>query len=74
MFDVKIYFWDELYLFRECLDHIIRRCVWEEELLEILNTYHGSRVGGFHRGLPTTSKGIQMAITGNSFTRIHMNL
>lgn len=27
LFDVKKYFWDEHILFRECKDHIIRRCI-----------------------------------------------
>ncbi|WMV30112.1 hypothetical protein MTR67_023497, partial [Solanum verrucosum] len=46
LFDVKKYFWDEPYLFRECADDIIRRCVLKEEAIEILHACHASPVGG----------------------------
>ncbi|XP_015164084.1 uncharacterized protein [Solanum tuberosum] len=50
LFDVKKYFWDEPYLFRECADHIIRRCVPEEEAIKILHACQASPVGGHHGG------------------------
>ena len=59
LFDVKKYFWDEPYLFRECADHIIRRCVPEEEAIEILHACHASSVGGHHGGVRTTAKVLQ---------------
>ncbi|XP_049371079.1 uncharacterized protein LOC125836027 [Solanum verrucosum] len=59
LFDVKKYFWDEPYLFIECADHIIRRCVPEEEFNEILHFCHSSPVGGHHGGVRTTAKILQ---------------
>ncbi|XP_015165386.1 uncharacterized protein [Solanum tuberosum] len=59
LFNVKNYFWDEPYLFRECEHHFIRRCVPEEETIEILHAYHASRVGGHHGGVSTTAKVLQ---------------
>jgi len=59
MFDVKKYFWDEPYLFRECADHVIRRCVPEEEAVEILHACHTSPVGGHHGGVRTAAKVLQ---------------
>lgn len=34
--DVKSYFWDEPFLFRHCADNIIRRCILEVDMLNIL--------------------------------------
>ncbi|XP_049345493.1 uncharacterized protein LOC125810019 [Solanum verrucosum] len=59
LFDVKKYFWDEPYLFRECVNHIIQRCVPEEEFNEILHACHSSPVGGHHGGVRTTAKILQ---------------
>jgi len=56
LFDVKKYLWDEPYLFRECADHIIRRCVPEEEAREILHMCHASLVGSHHGGVRTAAK------------------
>ncbi|XP_049372518.1 uncharacterized protein LOC125837442 [Solanum verrucosum] len=51
LFDVKKYFWDEPYLFREYTDHIIRRCVPKKEAIEILHACHASPVGSHHGGV-----------------------
>ncbi|XP_049373971.1 uncharacterized protein LOC125839017 [Solanum verrucosum] len=59
LFDVKKYFWDEPYLYRECADHIIKRCVPEEEAIKILHACHASPVGGHHSGVRMTAKVLQ---------------
>ncbi|GJT07001.1 reverse transcriptase domain-containing protein [Tanacetum coccineum] len=46
--DVKHYFWDDPYLFRTCVDQIIRRCVHGQEALEILKACHDGPTGGHH--------------------------
>ncbi|GJX64166.1 reverse transcriptase domain-containing protein [Tanacetum coccineum] len=46
--DVKHYFWDDPYLFRTCVDQIIRRCVFGQEALEILKACHEEPTGGHH--------------------------
>ncbi|XP_027368310.1 uncharacterized protein LOC113874273 [Abrus precatorius] len=42
--DVKHYIWDEPYLFKICGDNMIRRCVSESEVNEILNHCHSKEV------------------------------
>ncbi|XP_049405163.1 uncharacterized protein LOC125868577 [Solanum stenotomum] len=46
-------------LIRECANHIIRRCVLEEEAVEILHACHASPVGGYHSGVRTSAKVLQ---------------
>ena len=54
--DVTHYFWDEPYLFSYCADNIIRRCIPEVDMLNILEACHASPVGGHHTGDRTTMK------------------
>lgn len=53
LFDVKNYFWDETFLFRECADCVIRRCVMEAEMIDILEAYHFSSFDGHHGWIQT---------------------
>lgn len=48
LFDVRKYFWDDLYLFRICADGVIKRCIPEVEMLSIMEDCHSSVVGGHH--------------------------
>jgi len=50
------YYWDEPYLFKICNDGVIRRCVPEEEQMNILDACHSSPYGGHHGGARTASK------------------
>nr|GFC55826.1 reverse transcriptase domain-containing protein [Tanacetum cinerariifolium] len=38
--DVKHYFWDDPFLFKICADQVIRRCVHDKEVLNILKACH----------------------------------
>ncbi|GJR42612.1 reverse transcriptase domain-containing protein [Tanacetum coccineum] len=38
--DVKHYFWDDPFLFKNCADQVIRRCVSGQEALDILKACH----------------------------------
>lgn len=58
-FDVKKYFWDESYLFRERADKMIQRCVSENEVNIILDAYNAPSVGAHHDGVRTTAKVLQ---------------
>nr|GEX18453.1 reverse transcriptase domain-containing protein [Tanacetum cinerariifolium] len=51
--DVKHYFWDDPYLFRICVDQIIRQCVHGQEACDILKAYHPT---GGHHGANFTAK------------------
>nr|GEW06249.1 reverse transcriptase domain-containing protein [Tanacetum cinerariifolium] len=53
--DAGHYFWDDPYLFRTCLDQIIRRCVAGKEAIDILNACHNGPTGG-HYGANYTAK------------------
>ena len=46
---VKQYYWDEPYLFKLRNDQVIRRCVAEEEIPNILYHCHSSSYGGHFR-------------------------
>ncbi|XP_055814564.1 uncharacterized protein LOC129884259 [Solanum dulcamara] len=38
--DINKYFWDERYLFRMCVNNVIKRCIPEAEMLSILEACH----------------------------------
>nr|GEV55904.1 reverse transcriptase domain-containing protein [Tanacetum cinerariifolium] len=46
--DVKHYFWDDPYLFRICVDQVIRRCVHSQEAVDILTACHNGPTGGHY--------------------------
>ncbi|GJU15425.1 reverse transcriptase domain-containing protein [Tanacetum coccineum] len=43
--DVKHYFWDDPFLFKNCADQVIRRCVSGQEALDILKACHSGPTG-----------------------------
>ncbi|GJT69171.1 reverse transcriptase domain-containing protein [Tanacetum coccineum] len=53
--DLKIYFWDDPYLFKICADQVIQRCVYSEEVVDILTACHNGPTGG-HYGANYTAK------------------
>ena len=59
MHDVKNFFWDELYLYRNCADGLIRRGVLEFEMLSVLEACCSSPVSGHHSGIQTAHKILQ---------------
>nr|GEX62656.1 reverse transcriptase domain-containing protein [Tanacetum cinerariifolium] len=46
--DVKHYFWDDPFLFKICVDQVIRRCVHGHEAIDILKACHYRPTGGHH--------------------------
>ncbi|XP_070022034.1 uncharacterized protein [Nicotiana sylvestris] len=50
------YYWDEPYLFRICLDNMIRRFVPEIEKFSVLQACYASAYGGHFGGVRTTTK------------------
>ncbi|GJS54881.1 reverse transcriptase domain-containing protein [Tanacetum coccineum] len=54
--DVKHYFWDDPYLFRNCEDQIIRKCVHGQEANDILKACHEGPTGGHHSANLTARK------------------
>ncbi|KAL4273410.1 hypothetical protein GQ457_13G014730 [Hibiscus cannabinus] len=55
----RYYFWDEPYLFKQCADQLLRRCVPEEEQKDILFHCHTSTCGGNFGGAMTAAKVLQ---------------
>ena len=53
---IHSYYWEEPFLFKYCVDQIIRRCVPEEEKLGILNHCHENACGGHFASQKTTMK------------------
>nr|GEV21088.1 reverse transcriptase domain-containing protein [Tanacetum cinerariifolium] len=53
--DVKHYFWDDPFLFKICADQVIRRCVHNQEAIDILKACHYGPTEG-HHGLNYTAK------------------
>nr|GEV61540.1 hypothetical protein [Tanacetum cinerariifolium] len=49
------YFWDEPFLFKQCANQIIRRCVAGNEAAQILRQCHYGPSGG-HHGIATTAR------------------
>jgi hypothetical protein len=57
--DAKYYLWEDPYLFRIGADQIIRRCVTEVEIKDILSFCHDQACGGHFSGHKTASKVLQ---------------
>nr|GEZ21296.1 reverse transcriptase domain-containing protein [Tanacetum cinerariifolium] len=53
--DVRHYFWDDPYLFKTCVNQMIRRCVAGPEALDILKACYSGPIGG-HYGANYTAK------------------
>nr|GEY69745.1 hypothetical protein [Tanacetum cinerariifolium] len=55
--DVKHYFWDDPFLFKICVDQVIRRCVHGQKAFDILKAYHNGPTGEHHGPHYTAKKG-----------------
>lgn len=51
--------WDEPFLYKQCADQLVRRCVPEEEMNAILHDCHSSLYGGHHGGDRTAQNVLQ---------------
>ncbi|KAK9001406.1 hypothetical protein V6N11_083191 [Hibiscus sabdariffa] len=57
--DAKFFYWDEPYLFKQCADQVLRRCVPEEEQKDIMYHCHAASYGGHFGGNRTAAKILQ---------------
>ncbi|XP_070043251.1 uncharacterized protein [Nicotiana tomentosiformis] len=57
--DVRLYMWDDPFLYRQCADQLVQRCVPKEEMNAILHDCHASPYGGHHGGDRTAQKVLQ---------------
>ena len=53
---LKHYYWEEPILYKHCADQVIRRCVPEDEMGNILNHCHTLSCGGHFEGQRTAAK------------------
>nr|GEW77303.1 photosystem I reaction center subunit XI, chloroplastic [Tanacetum cinerariifolium] len=67
--DVKHYFWDDPFLFKICADQVIRRCVHDQEAVDILKACHNGPIGDIMaRTTPPKRFGTPRAIIGDCDT------
>ncbi|XP_075081770.1 uncharacterized protein LOC142166420 [Nicotiana tabacum] len=57
--DVNFYYWDEPFLYKQCADQLMRRCIPKREVELVLYDYHASSYGGHHGGDRTVAKVLQ---------------
>ncbi|KAH9658411.1 Endonuclease [Citrus sinensis] len=57
--EIKNFFWDDPYLFKYCADQIVRRCVPENEIQNILSFCHEQACGGHFSAKKTATKVLQ---------------
>nr|GEV56867.1 reverse transcriptase domain-containing protein [Tanacetum cinerariifolium] len=70
--DVKHYFWDDPYLFKICVDQVIRRCVHGQEAADILTACHNGPTEGHHGANLTAKKSLILIFIGLLFTKMPM--
>ncbi|RVW73024.1 Retrovirus-related Pol polyprotein from transposon 297 [Vitis vinifera] len=63
---IHAYYWEEPFLFKYCADHIIRKCVPEEEQQGILSHCHENACGGHFASQKTAMKVLQSGFTWSS--------
>ncbi|GJR59094.1 reverse transcriptase domain-containing protein [Tanacetum coccineum] len=68
--DVKHYFWDDPFMFKICVDQVIRRCVHGKEALDILKACHNGPTGGHHGANLTAKKSLMPISYGLRFTKM----
>ena len=54
--DSKFYYWEEPLLYKRCGDGLIRRCILEDKVQDVLRHYHSLDVGVHFGASKTTSK------------------
>ncbi|KAH9705550.1 hypothetical protein KPL70_011918 [Citrus sinensis] len=57
--EIKNFFWDDPYLFKYCADQIVRRCVPESEISNILSFCHEQACGGHFSAKKIVTKVLQ---------------
>jgi hypothetical protein len=56
---VKNFFWDDPYLFKYCLDQIIRRCIYEHDQSNVISFCHDQACGGHFSAKKIATKILQ---------------
>ena len=59
MHDIRQYYWDEPYLYKQCADGIVRRCLPKEEVRAVIYHCHLAPYGGHASTAKTQAKILQ---------------
>jgi hypothetical protein len=70
--DAKYYFWDTPYLWKFCVDQVVRRCVPQDEFHFILVFCHSYSCGGHFGTKRTAHKVLESGFIGLLFLRMHI--
>nr|GEV17621.1 reverse transcriptase domain-containing protein [Tanacetum cinerariifolium] len=70
--DVKHYFWDDPYLFKICVDQVIRRYVYGQKAVDILTACHNGPIGGHYGANFTAKKSLILVFIGRLFIEMPM--
>ena len=57
--DCKFYYWEEPLFYKRCADGLIRRCIPQDEVQDVLKHCHSLDVGGYFGASKTASKVLQ---------------
>nr|GEV38262.1 retrovirus-related Pol polyprotein from transposon TNT 1-94 [Tanacetum cinerariifolium] len=72
--DVKHYFWDDPFLFKICADQVIRRCVHDNEALDILKACHNGPTGDIMVQTSLSKRSLMPVSFGPPFTKMPTSL
>ncbi|XP_026410546.1 uncharacterized protein LOC113305758 [Papaver somniferum] len=65
--EVKYFFWDDPYLFKYFPDHIIRRCIPDNEISSVLTFYNFGACGGHFNSKKTAAKVLQSELEHRAY-------
>jgi hypothetical protein len=72
IYDSKQYYWDEPYLYKDCSDGVVRRCIPETEISSVIRHCHAGIYGGHAGTMKTQSKILQAGFYWpNLFKDVH---
>ena len=71
--DVKMYYFDNPYLFKYCPDQLMRRCVPNDDKTRVLTFCHSEACGGPFSARKTADKILQVGFIGPHFLKIVLN-
>ena len=71
---LKHYYWEEPILYRHCADQVIRRCVPEDEMVNILNHCHTLPCGGISEARGQQQRYFNQVSTGLAYSRMLTSL
>ena len=72
--DIKYYFLEDTFLFRQCANHILRRCVPNKKIEDTLRHCHSWPYGVHFGGERTTAKVLKLGFIGLLFSRMSISL